>query len=66
MSNEFQNFQSPLGKSLGLNTEHLEFIAITSGFFSPETNIFTEMLNVLEVNSVADEKLAKLVGIWTI
>ena len=67
MSNEFQNFESPLGKSLGLNTEHLEFIAISSGFSSTETNIFTEMLDVLEVDSVAHEKLANLVtflGKW--
>ncbi len=67
MSDEFQNFKSPLGKSLEQNTKQLETIAHATGFFSTETNIFTEILDVLEVDSLAHKQLGHVVtflGKW--
>ncbi len=61
MSDQFQNFNSPLGQSLGQNTQHLEFIALASGFSSTETNIFTEIWDVLQVDRLADHEFASMV-----
>ncbi len=66
MSDEFQNFNSPFGQSLGENTKYLDFIGDVLSF-SNETNIFTEILDVLDANNLAFHEFASIVtclGKW--
>ncbi len=66
MSDKFQNFNSPLGQSLEEIIKYLDFIGdVTS--FSNETNIFTEILDKLDVDNLSFHKFASIVtclGKW--
>ncbi len=67
MSDEFQNFESPLGQPLGQNTQFLEAFGNLQGYAHTETSIFTEIMDVLQVNCLAHYKFSRVVtllGKW--
>ncbi len=67
MSDAFQNFKSPLGQPLGPYTKMLEAIGFLPGYAHTETSIFTEIMEVLEVHSLAEYRLSRvlfLLGKW--
>ncbi len=67
MSDAFQNFTSPLGQPLGPYTKLLEAIGFRPGYAHTETSIFTEIMDVLEVRSLAVYKFSRVVtllGKW--
>jgi len=67
MSDAFQNFTSPLGQPLGPYTKMLEAIGFRPGYAHTETSIFTEIMDVLEVRSLAEYRFSRvlfLLGKW--
>ncbi len=61
MSDKFQHFNSPLGQSLGENTKYLELIGCVTNFPN-ETNIFTEILGVLDVENLGLSPFSSIVN----